>query len=475
MNMENKSVWSKYLKNNEKSLKKDIECDVLIIGGGLSGILTAFYLNDSNLNVVLVERNTIGSGISSKMTAKATPLQDILTKISEQNLDLYIKSQLEGLKLLKNNILNNKIECDFLKNDSYLFTTKKTNVKKLRKIESHLDNNQINYKEVDFPFPEVDSKLAIKINDSYEINPIKYINEIKKLTTNVNFYENTNVLEVIKEDNLYITKTNNNKIISKKIVFATNYPYFLKPLFFPLKVRLEKSYIAYGTANFKLENRFNAINIDKHVESIRFYKDKMIYLRCSRLLANHVNDTKCFETLLDNKILTNYENLWSNIDIITNDYLPIIGSVFKDLYILTGYNTWGILSSHIGAKMIASMILKKKRYLKYQELFKPRKRITLKKFANSSLNIYENVNGFMKGIFAKNKLVFYSKDHAMYVSSDGNCYVVKRKCPHMKCNLLFNEVELTWDCPCHASRFDLFGNVIAGPSKYDIKVDDIKE
>ena len=88
-----------------------------------------------------------------------------------------------------------------------------------------------------------------------------------------------------------------------------------------------------------------------------------------------------------------------------------------------------------------------------------------------SKDVYENINGFLKGIFTKNKLVFYSKDKAIYVSNDGYCYIVKRKCPHLKCNLLFNEVEKTWDCPCHGSRFDLFGNVIAGPSKYNIKVD----
>lgn len=39
----------------------------------------------------------------------------------------------------------------------------------------------------------------------------------------------------------------------------------------------------------------------------------------------------------------------------------------------------------------------------------------------------------------------------------------------MKCGLLFNEVELTWDCMCHGSRFDLDGKCIEGPSNFDIK------
>lgn len=38
----------------------------------------------------------------------------------------------------------------------------------------------------------------------------------------------------------------------------------------------------------------------------------------------------------------------------------------------------------------------------------------------------------------------------------------------MGCGLIFNEVEKTWDCPCHASRFNIDGKVIKGPSNYDI-------
>ena len=57
----------------------------------------------------------------------------------------------------------------------------------------------------------------------------------------------------------------------------------------------------------------------------------------------------------------------------------------------------------------------------------------------------------------------------MIVNEGGREYIVKRKCPHAKCDLIYNEVEKTFDCPCHASRFDLEGNCIKGPSKDNIK------
>ena len=473
--MKNESLWNSYLESSKKELKEDISCDVLIIGGGLSGLLTAYYLKDSNLQVTVVERNKIGSGITSKMTGKVTLLQDILSKISDKDIELYIKSQIDGLNLLKKNIEENKLDCDFFKNVSYLFTTKKSNQKKLEKIKNIFEKLKLDIKEDNLNIHNIKVKYALKMENAYEINPIKYLNEIRKLLTNVNIYEKVNVLEIIKEKGIFTVKTSNNlKIIAKKIVFATNYPYFLKPLFFPLKVRMEKSYIGYGDTSLELKERFNAINIDKDKYSLRFYKNKMLYLRESRIISSKVNDEKGFLKIKNDVVLKNINNLWSNEDIVTNDNLPIIGMVSDGMYILTGYNAWGILSSHIGSLMIANMIKKRKKYLKYQELFSPKMKLSLKKFLNSSLNIYESINGYLKGIITKNKLILYSRDKAIYVADNGYCYLVKRKCPHLKCNLIFNSVEKTWDCPCHGSRFDLEGNVIAGPSKYDIKVKSVK-
>ena len=475
MIMEKESLWKFNKKENYNCLDENLECDILIIGGGISGILTSFYLDNSNNKIVLVERNSLLNGITSKMTAKVTILQDILKKISDKDRDLYIKSQLEGMKLLKENIEKYNLECDFLKNESYLYTTKKSNVSKLKKIEKDLKDNNLKIQNKKLDLNELKIEYSINTDNSYEINPIKYLEEILKLIKNTLIYENTTIDVVLKENKCYVAKTNKGKEIkTKKIVFATNYPYFLKPLLFPLKVHLEKSYIGYGRSNLKGENNFNAINIDKNVHSIRFYKNKMIYLTGSHSLANKVSDYKNFFKVKESSFLENIDNLWSNMDIITNDSLPIVGEILKNMYILTGYNTWGILSSHIGAKIISSMILRKKKYLKYRELFNPKKKMSFKKFLNSSLNVYESINGYIKGIITKNKSIFYSKENAMYVENTGKCYIVKRKCPHLKCNLLFNSVEHTWDCPCHGSRFDLYGNVISGPSRYDIKIKNVK-
>ena len=439
--MKKNSIWEEYVNISYKKLDNNLKCDVLIIGGGIAGILTNYYLKDSNLNIILVERNELLKGVTSKMTAKVTPLQDILTKINKNDLSLYIKSQLKGIELLKENIKTLNIECDLKENDSYLYTNQSNNIKKIKKLESILNKLNIPIKKENIPIKELKSLYSIKTNLSYEFNPIKYLNGILKEIKN-DIYQNTSIIKVIKENSYYLCLTNNHKQIkAKKVIFATNYPYFLKPLFFPLKVKLEKSRIKYGDSSYS--GTYNLINIDKDVYSIRFYNNRMIYLDNNYYLSHYKNK------IGNTPLLKEIDNYWTNMDVITNDYLPIAGQIDKNMYIITGFNTWGILSSHIGAKLLNNLILNKKEYLCYEKIFNPRKKINVKKVLNSFINIYESLNGYLKGLIK---------------SQDKNI------CPHLGCYLIYNKIEDTWDCPCHGSRFTKDGKVISGPAIKTCKV-----
>ena len=61
-------------------------------------------------------------------------------------------------------------------------------------------------------------------------------------------------------------------------------------------------------------------------------------------------------------------------------------------------------------------------------------------------------------------------DKEIIIDNEKNRHVVSNICPHMKCNLIFNYIDKTWDCPCHASKFDIDGNVVYGPSVYNIGI-----
>ena len=62
------------------------------------------------------------------------------------------------------------------------------------------------------------------------------------------------------------------------------------------------------------------------------------------------------------------------------------------------------------------------------------------------------------------------KKCGIYIDEEGKEHIVSNICPHMKCGLIFNPIDKTWDCPCHGSRFDIDGKAIKGPSVFDISI-----
>jgi len=57
---------------------------------------------------------------------------------------------------------------------------------------------------------------------------------------------------------------------------------------------------------------------------------------------------------------------------------------------------------------------------------------------------------------------------AAYRDYDGVLHERSAVCPHLGCIVAFDDVEKTWDCPCHGSRFDRYGRVIVGPANRDL-------
>lgn len=56
----------------------------------------------------------------------------------------------------------------------------------------------------------------------------------------------------------------------------------------------------------------------------------------------------------------------------------------------------------------------------------------------------------------------------VYRDEKGSLTIVSAECSHLKCTLAWNKDELSWDCPCHGSRFTYEGKVINGPANFDL-------
>ena len=169
-----------------------------------------------------------------------------------------------------------------------------------------------------------------------------------------------------------------------------------------------------------------------------------------------------------NDLGLNPEYLWSNIDIMTNDGLPYVGEIKEGLLLGTGYNTWGMTNGILAGKILSDLILKRNNT--YKILFDP-KRVNSSMVIQGVVDGYYSLEGYLNGLLSNSDKISYQKQNGKEVAiyrDDQSEYKVYTKCPHMGCRLIFNEVEKTWDCPCHASRFDIDGKCISGPANQDI-------
>lgn len=196
-----------------------------------------------------------------------------------------------------------------------------------------------------------------------------------------------------------------------------------------------------------------------------------------------MDNEKNYEELLwhvKSNLTKDIKYYWFNYDVMTPDAMPIIGYYEKDnsnLLIGTGYNAWGMTNGTLAGKILSDLVLGKEN--SYAHLFLPTRKLNFKKAINiTGFNLKNSATYILSKI--KNNYSFYPKNVkvemrngqkcGIYIDENNKEHIVSNICPHMKCNLMFNTVDKTWDCPCHGSRFDIDGKAIKGPSVYNIKI-----
>ena len=488
-----KSLWQKYeQKNKLNKVENNQEADIVIIGGGITGLTIAYNLKDSKYKIILLEADDFFSSTTCKSTGKVTYLQDLKYSDIESiygfnTAKLYYESQKDAIKLIKKTVEDNLIDCDLRKAKTVTFTTNNSDIAKFENEKSILDRLGVKYYDEPLSFDNKNIKDFIMVKNSYTFNPAKYIDGLIKILykSNVKLYQKSRVTKIKKEDKSYILYVNNFKINTKKIIASCHYPFFTIPGLIPFKTYTEKSYIC--ATKEENDSDYSCISTNDPIVSFRHYNDMedkyFIYLNCVSKTCDSLNYKKNYEkcTLLSKKITNKTPNFkWTNIDVMTNDFMPIIGRISdteKNVFIATGYNTWGMTNGTIAGKIISNLVLGRKS--KYANLFSLKRNITIKKVINFAKNtLLGSVKSYGYTLIRKNPSWYKNKAYitnvdgkrlGIYIDDKNDKHITLNKCPHLKCHLIFNEVDKTWDCPCHSSRFDIDGNIIKGPSVHDIR------
>ncbi|MCM1115833.1 MAG: FAD-dependent oxidoreductase [Clostridium sp.] len=429
-----KSIW--YLDSDMPKfpqLKGDIKTDVLIIGGGITGILTAYLLKQKGVNYILVEKDRICSKTTGNTTAKITVqhgliFDKLLNTFGKEQTKLYLEANQAAFDMYAN--LCAYIDCDYEIKDNYVYS--KNDRAKLEKEMEALD--KIGYKaqlceNTPLPLPTVGS---IRFPAQAQFNPLKFLSAVSK---DLNIYENTFVRDMIGNTAV----TDYGKIYADKIIVATHFPFINKHGSYSLKLYQHRSYaIAFDNAQ-NVDGMY--VDDDKKGMSFRNYKDYLIIGGGGHRTGKKGGGWQEIRNFASMHYPDSEEICrWAAQDCMSLDGMYYIGAYSKltdKLYTASGFNKWGMTGAMLSAMILSDIIAERKN--DYADLFSPSRSILRPQLA---LNGIETIS---------NLLTFTNK-----------------RCTHLGCALKWNSAEHTWDCPCHGSRFSDRGEVIENPANKNI-------
>ena len=459
-------------------LNGDVECDVTVIGGGVAGLWCAYKLVKAGKSVVLLEAKRVGSGVTAGSTAILTYAQDVIyqpliKKHGEDVARKYLADTREAIAAIK------KINCDMEATEYVLFSVKgkgKRALKKERAAYEKLGVKVSEAKDVGLPYKV---KYALRFGDSYQFNPLKLCDwlagEIVKKGGKI--FEGKRVVNAPDGQTLNV---GDYTVTAKNFVVATHFPFINKVGLFWLKMWQDMNYcmafrakddFCVGRSYESIDKtgfEYRRVGSDILVDGVSVRVGAKPYRSKYRVIQEHIE--KHFGRVKETA-------RYVAQDVITMDKLPYAGlySHFADnVYVVTGFNKWGMTNAWICARVVTDMILGKG---EKKNIYSPQRVVLFK----NPLETFEHV-GVVAASFANDLLnldakkfkrigigqgaVIRHKGHRVGASrdKDGKVRLISGICPHMGCNLKWNKDERTFDCPCHGSRFDTKGEIINGPA-----------
>lgn len=415
------------------TLESDTETDVLIIGGGIAGILTAYFLQQNDVPYILVEKDRICGGTTGNTTAKITfqhglCYHKMLQSSGLERADMYL--QANRMAFGKYAALCREIDCGYEIKNNYVYATDDR-----QKLEDEISAlSKIGYNAVfakDLPLP-VNTVGAVCFEDQAQFHPLRFLYAIAK---GLNIYEHTFVREM--EGTTAVT--DRARISAGKVIATTHFPMINKHGSYFLKLYQHRSYV------MALENAQNVdgmyVDESRTGFSFRNYGDLLLLggggHRTGKSGGNW-DELRQFAREQYPRATERY--FWAAQDCMSLDHIPYIGRYSKntaDLYTASGFNKWGMTGAMLSAVLLSDRICG--RHNGFEEAFDP---------SRSIIRPQLFVNGFES---IKNLLT-----------------PTKKRCPHLGCALKWNPDEHSWDCACHGSRFDESGKVLDNPANGDL-------
>jgi glycine/D-amino acid oxidase-like deaminating enzyme/nitrite reductase/ring-hydroxylating ferredoxin subunit len=477
-------------------LDRNLEVDVVVIGGGIMGITAAYLLKQAGRKVALLERDYLARVDTGHTTAHLTAVtdlsfQDAVKTFGKQATKAVWEAGAAAIDQIVSNIRSEGIACDFRWVPAYLHVPFENGTSKDREMlqrEAAVARDLDIEAEFQAAIPFFDLP-GVKFPHQALFHPRKYLSTLAQSIPGggCHIFEKS---EAEVQDKPLGVKADGCLIRCSYIVIATHNPLMgrasvMRATLFQSKLSLYSSYaVGAKIPSHKLPEAsfwdtskpYNYLRVDRHhgfdyailggedhktgQESDTLQRYRRLEQRLQRFIPEAEVDFQ-----------------WSGQVIETTDGLPYIGEFVENQFTATGFAGNGMTFGTVGAMMARDAVLKRKN--PWINLFDPgRKKLLggawtylkenkdypyyllrdhLGGSAGKSLDDLKNGQGKI--------LNLEGRKVAAYRNDDGEVSICSPVCTHLKCIVAWNEAERTWDCPCHGSRFKPGGEIISGPAE----------
>ena len=418
-----------------EGLREDAEADVLVVGGGIAGILTARLLCDAGFQVLLLEADRLCHGQTGNTTAKITVQHgfcyaDIAKRYGNSGAAIFAEANRAALDRYR--AMAKGVACNFETRDFYAYEKKDA-----RTLERELEVLcAIGMKASwelphELPFPAVG---AIRVPNQAQFHPVRFL---AAQLEGIRICEKTPVVGLFAGGAV----TAEGKCVrARHTVIATHFPFLRWRGGYPFKMYQSRSYVL-ALENAPLPRGMWADGTGKGV-SLRAFDGYLLLGGGTHRTGTGGGGWGALEELAAARYPSaNIAAKFAAQDCMTLDGMPYIGAYARGLenvYVATGFKKWGMTSAMLSAMILTDLIRGKSN--PYAAFFTPSRQIPPLRFLRETGAVLR---------------------HYLRPSVP--------RCPHLGCALRYNKQEHSWDCPCHGSRFTPEGKLLDAPAVRDLK------
>jgi len=501
-----KPYWDETELPSYAALDRSIDADVVVIGAGLTGITTALLLEEAGCRVAVVERARVGGIDTGCTTAHLAAvvdarLTDISSRFGRDHAQAVWDAGWAAMRQIDELIERFDIDCDFAWVPGFLHVPTDMDPSKQELEAAKIRREAQLAAELEFDVSFVDSAPlvgtpAMRVEQQAKFHPRKYLRGLLSHLDGGRCRIFENSAASVSEDGISVGR---HKIRAPWVVMATHNPLagrqgFLAASVLQTKLALYTSYVVRARLNqpedaalfWDTQSPYHYLRVD-HVDGEAF----AIAGGADHKTGQLDDPEKCYADVEQwlRRLAPRAEitERWSGQVIETPDMLPIIGTVAERQFVATGFAGNGMTFGTLSAIMARDAVVGAKN--PWQELFDTERTIALRgpwKYLTENLDYpYYLVRDRFAGSKSRS-LRSIRPDTGEVVDIEGTAVAAYRgkrgklttlsaTCTHLGCQVHWNATESTWECPCHGSRFQPTGEVIAGPAEQPLDPIDVAQ